>query len=240
LKTKVWHAIITSVAARETEFSAAVEDYAKAIYALQGRGGGAVSTTALAERLGVTAGSASGMMRKLDEQGLVTHVPYRGVQLTARGTRLALEVLRHHRLLELYLAESLGVPWDRVHDEAEVLEHVLSEDLEQLIDAKLGNPTHDPHGDPIPSADLVLREEPTESLAALEPGATGTFVRVSDSDPEMLRYLAERGIAPGDTLRVEEKQPFGGPLFVTFGAHVHVLGGRLAGAMRVRTECEAA
>jgi DtxR family Mn-dependent transcriptional regulator len=216
-----------------------VEDYAKAIYALQGRGGGAVSTTALADRLGVTAGSASGMMRKLDEQGLVTHVPYRGVQLTARGTRLALEVLRHHRLLELYLAESLGVPWDRVHDEAEVLEHVLSEDLEQLIAAKLGNPTHDPHGDPIPSADLVLREEATESLAALEPGATGTFVRVSDSDPEMLRYLAERGIAPGDPLRVEEKQPFGGPLFVTFGNNVQVLGGRLAGAMRVRTEREA-
>jgi DtxR family transcriptional regulator, Mn-dependent transcriptional regulator len=240
LKTKVWHAIITSVAARETEFSAAVEDYAKAIYALQGRGGGAVSTTALAERLGVTAGSASGMMRKLDEQGLVTHVPYRGVQLTARGTRLALEVLRHHRLLELYLAESLGVPWDRVHDEAEVLEHVLSEDLEKLIAAKLGNPTHDPHGDPIPSADLVLREEATESLAALEPGATGTFVRVSDSDPEMLRYLAQRGIAPGDALRVEEKQPFGGPLFVSFGSDVHVLGGRLAGAMRVRTERGAA
>jgi DtxR family Mn-dependent transcriptional regulator len=217
-----------------------VEDYAKAIYALQGRGGGAVSTTALAERLGVTAGSASGMMRKLDEQGLVTHVPYRGVRLTARGTRVALEVLRHHRLLELYLAESLGVPWDRVHDEAEVLEHVLSEDLEELIAAKLGNPTHDPHGDPIPSADLVLLEEPTESLAALEPGATGTFVRVSDSDPEMLRYLAERGIAPGDCLRVEEKQPFSGPLFVSFGDDVHVLGGRLAGAMRVRLECEAA
>jgi DtxR family Mn-dependent transcriptional regulator len=222
------------VAARETEFSPAVEDYAKAIYALQGRGDCAVSTTALAERLGVTPGSASGMMRKLDEQGLVTHEPYRGVRLTARGTRLALEVLRHHRLLELYLAESLGVPWDRVHDEAEVLEHVLSEDLEALIAAKLGNPTHDPHGDPIPSAELVMPEEPTESLASLEPGDTGTLVRVSDSDPEMLRYLAERGIAPGSMLRVEEKQPFGGPLFVSFGADVHVLGGKLAGAMRVR------
>jgi DtxR family Mn-dependent transcriptional regulator len=211
-----------------------VEDYAKAIYALQGRGDGAVSTNALAERLGVTAASASGMVRKLDEQGLVTHVPYRGVSLTATGTRLALEVLRHHRLLELYLAETLGVPWDRVHDEAEVLEHVLSEDLEALIAAKLGNPTHDPHGDPIPSAELELAEEPTECLASLEPGAEGTFVRVSDSDPEMLRYLAERGIAPGDPLRVEDKQPFGGPLFVTFGDHLHVLGGQLAGAMRVR------
>ncbi len=221
------------MAARETVFTPAIEDYAKAIYALQ-RGDHAVSTTALAERLGVTAASASGMVRKLDEHGLVTHVPYRGVRLTEQGTRLALEVLRHHRLLELYLAESLGVPWDRVHEEAEVLEHVLSEDLEALIAAKLGNPTHDPHGDPIPSADLQMPEEPTESLASLEPGACGTFVRVSDSDPEMLRYLAERHIAPGAAVRVEDKQPFGGPLFVAINEQTHVLGGKLAGAMRVR------
>jgi DtxR family Mn-dependent transcriptional regulator len=214
-------------------FSPAVEDYAKAIYALQ-RGDGAVSTTALAERLGVTAASASGMVRKLDEHGLVTHVPYRGVRLTATGTRLALEVLRHHRLLELYLSESLGVPWDRVHEEAEVLEHVLSEELEALIAAKLGNPTHDPHGDPIPSADLEMPDEPTRSLAELEPGSQGTFVRVSDSDPEMLRYLAEREIAPGAEVRVEDKQPFGGPLFVAINDQTHVLGGTLAAAMRVR------
>jgi DtxR family transcriptional regulator, Mn-dependent transcriptional regulator len=214
-------------------FSPAVEDYAKAIYALQ-RGDGAVSTTALAERLGVTAASASGMVRKLDEHGLVTHVPYRGVKLTDAGTRLALEVLRHHRLLELYLSESLGVPWDRVHEEAEVLEHVLSEELEALIAAKLGHPTHDPHGDPIPSADLQMPEEETACLAELEPGTSGTFVRVSDSDPEMLRYLAERKIAPGAEVRVEDKQPFGGPLFVAIDNQTHVLGGRLAGAMRVR------
>ena len=222
------------MAARETEFSAATEDYAKAIYALQQRGRGAVTTTALAERLGVTAASASGMVRKLDEQGLVTHVPYKGVRLTAAGTRLALEVVRHHRLLELFLAEKLGVPWDRVHDEAEVLEHVLSEDLEALIAAKLGDPTHDPHGDPIPSADLELPDEQTSSLAALDPGARGTFVRVSDADPEMLRYLSERGIAPGDDIEVEDKQPFGGPLFVTFNGTRHVLGGTLATAMQVR------
>jgi DtxR family Mn-dependent transcriptional regulator len=221
------------VATRETAFSPAVEDYAKAIYSLQ-RGDLAVSTTALAERLGVTSASASEMVRKLDEHRLVTHVPYHGVRLTEEGTRLALEVLRHHRLLELYLAESLGVPWDRVHEEAEVLEHVLSEDLEALIAAKLGNPTHDPHGDPIPTADLQMPEEPTEALAELEPGACGTFVRVSDSDPEMLRYLAELGIAPGDAVRVEDKQPFGGPLFVAINDRKHVLGGTLAGAMRVR------
>jgi DtxR family Mn-dependent transcriptional regulator len=223
------------VATRQAEFSPAVEDYAKAIYALQDRCDGAVSTTALADRLGVTPASASGMVRKLGEQGLVTHEPYRGVRLTTAGTRLALEVLRHHRLLELYLAETLGVPWDRVHDEAEVLEHVLSDDLEALIAAKLGHPTHDPHGDPIPTVDLTLPEEPTESLSALEPGAEGIFVRVSDSDPDMLRYLSQRGIAPGAALRVEDKQPFGGPLFVRLRGEVHVLGGRLAAAMRIRT-----
>lgn len=221
------------MAARETVFSPAVEDYAKAIYQLGERCEGTVSTNALAERLDVTPASASGMVRKLDELGLVAHVPYKGVRLTDAGARVALEMLRHHRLLELYLAEALGVPWDRVHDEAEVLEHVLSEDLEALIAAKLGNPTRDPHGDPIPSADLVIEEEATESLAALAPGAAGVLVRISDADPEMLRYLAERGIGLGDAFEVLDKQPFDGPLFVRFGASVHVLGGQLARAMRV-------
>jgi DtxR family transcriptional regulator, Mn-dependent transcriptional regulator len=221
------------VAARETEFSAAVEDYAKAIYSLQGDEKEAVSTTALAERLGVTPASASGMVRKLDEHGLVRHVPYRGVRLTETGERLALEVVRHHRLLETYLARSLDVPWDRVHAEAEVLEHVLSEDLEALIAAKLGNPTHDPHGDPIPSVDLVMPADATRCLTTLEAGDEGTFARVSDADPAMLRYLSQLGITPGARLRVQSKQPFGGPLFVAIGEDVHALGGELAAAMRV-------
>src|SRR3954464_12781866 len=157
--------------------TSAVEDYAKAIYALEGRCEGAVSTNALADRLGVTPASASSMVKKLDGLGLVSHVPYRGVQLTGAGTKVALEVIRHHRLLERYLAEELGVPWDRVHDEAEVLEHVLSEELEALIADKLGHPTRDPHGDPIPSADLIIDEERTETLAAAEPGTRGVFVR---------------------------------------------------------------
>jgi DtxR family Mn-dependent transcriptional regulator len=215
------------------EATSAVEDYAKAIYALEERGEGAVSTNALAARLGVTPGSASGMVRRLDEMGLVTHVPYKGVQLTPAGARLALEVLRHHRLLELYLAEALDVPWDRVHAEAEVLEHVLSEELEELIAAKLGDPTVDPHGDPIPSRDLEMPETETAALQSLAPGQTGTFVRVSDSDPEMLRYLSQRGISPGDAFAVVDKQPFDGPLFVRFGDETHVLGGALARAMRV-------
>jgi DtxR family Mn-dependent transcriptional regulator len=218
------------------EVSSTVQDYAKAIYSLERRrAGGAVTTNALAERLGVSAASASSMVKKLDGLGLVQHVPYKGVVLTERGAKVALEVLRHHRLLERYLAEELGVPWDRVHDEAEVLEHVLSEELEELIAVKLGHPTIDPHGDPIPTADLEIEEHATLSMEMLEVGDTGRFVRISDSDPEMLRYLGARGIAPGDTFEVVDKQPFGGPLFARFGAtaDVHPLGGRLAAAMRV-------
>jgi DtxR family Mn-dependent transcriptional regulator len=213
--------------------TSAVEDYAKAIYALETRGDAAVSTTALAERLSVTAASASSMVKKLAEMGLVEHERYRGVRLTPEGVKVALEVLRHHRLLEVYLAKELGVPWDRVHDEAEVLEHVLSEELEALIAAKLGHPTRDPHGDPIPTVDGRIDETPTKALRDLEQGARGVFVRVSDSDPEMLRYLAERGIAPGAAFEIIEKQPFDGPLFARFGDEVHILGGALAGAMRV-------
>ncbi|MBV9684345.1 MAG: metal-dependent transcriptional regulator [Solirubrobacterales bacterium] len=213
--------------------SQAIEDYTKAIYALERRDCEPVSTNALAERLGVTPASASGMVKRLGELGLVEHQPYRGVSLTEDGRRVALEVMRHHRLLELYLVETLGVPWDRVHQEAEVLEHVLSEELEELIAVKLGDPTHDPHGDPIPTRELTIEEGTTHSLQSLEPGMKGTFARVSDSDPEMLRFLAERGIAPGDHLEVIEKQPFEGPLFVRFGHRVQVLGGALARAMRV-------
>jgi DtxR family Mn-dependent transcriptional regulator len=222
---------------KQERVSAAVEDYAKAIYALESRvPGSAVSTNALADRMGVTPASASNMVKKLDSLGLVSHVPYHGVQLTPAGAKVALEVLRHHRLLELYLAETLGVPWDRVHDEAEILEHVLSEELEELIAAKLGDPTHDPHGDPIPTRDGKVAEGTTESLQALESGAAGRFVRVSDSDPAMLRYLGERGIAPGADFEVMDKQPFDGPLFVRFGDEVHVIGGALAHAMRVEVK----
>jgi DtxR family transcriptional regulator, Mn-dependent transcriptional regulator len=213
--------------------STAVEDYTKAIYALQERGFEAVSTNAIAERLGVTAASASGMVKRLGELGLVIHEPYHGVSLTESGRNVALEVIRHHRLLELYLVQSLGVPWDRVHEEAEVLEHVLSEELEELIARQLGDPTHDPHGDPIPTRELQIEERSTQSLESLDAGTRGTFARVSDSDPEMLRYLADKGIAPGDELEVIERQPFGGPLFVRFGDQVHPLGGELARAMRV-------
>ena len=223
-------------AAERLRPSDAMEDYAKAIYALAHGPNGTVATTALAARLSVTPASASAMVKRLAERGLVEHVPYRGARLTPEGERVALEVLRHHRLLELYLAEHLGVPWDAVHDEAESLEHAISEDLEARIAAKLGHPTHDPHGDPIPDADLRIEEVATRSLADLHPGDAGLFVRVSDSDPEMLRYLDGRGVRLGDRLEVVERQPFDGPLDVRVGDAVHVLGGRLAAAMRVEAD----
>ena len=213
--------------------SPAIDDYAKAIFALQSRGEVPVSTSALAERLGITPGSVSAMLKRLGELGLVTHEPYRGVRLTDDGRRVALEVIRHHRLLERFLADALGMPWDRVHAEAEVLEHVLSDELEELIANKLGNPASDPHGDPIPSADLELSEPSTRSMDSLVRGDRGVFVRVSDSDPEMLRYLAGCGILPGERFEVRDHQPFGGPLFVLFGKREHAIGGRLAAAMRV-------
>jgi DtxR family transcriptional regulator, Mn-dependent transcriptional regulator len=225
------------MAAADPRHTDAIQDYAKAIYALQRRAGDApVATNDLAERLSVTPASVSAMLKRLAERDLVEHVPYKGVLLTDDGRRLALEVLRHHRLLELYLVEHLGVPWDRVHEEAEALEHVLSEDLEARIAAKLGHPTHDPHGDPIPDADLRIDEGHTRPLDTLGPGATGRFVRVSDADPEMLRYLDERGVPLGAELEVVERQPFEGPLTVRFGDRLHTLGGRLASAMRVELD----
>ncbi len=207
------------------ELSASIEDYAKAIYALEERHGVA-STTALAERLGVSAPAVSAMVKKLASLGYVSHVPYRGVKLTDEGRKVALEVLRHHRLLETYLVEELGVPWDRVHAEAEVLEHVLSEGLEERIAAKLGEPTHDPHGDPIPAVDGTVVEPATVALAALSTGDRGRFVRVSDSDPKLLRELATLGIRPGIDVEIV-------PGGVRAGSVTHRLRPKLARVMRV-------
>jgi DtxR family transcriptional regulator, Mn-dependent transcriptional regulator len=217
------------------DLTVAVQDYAKAIYTLETRHGSA-STSELAALLKVRAGSVSGMLRKLSALGLVEHERYRGVRLTDRGRGVALEVIRHHRLLELFLVESLGMTWDEVHAEAEVLEHALSEELEELIASKLGNPTVDPHGDPIPSRELELPETSDPTLSELEPGEAATFVQISDSDPEMLRFLGERWIVPGTRLELVERQPFDGPLFVRVGRKVHPLGVTLARAMRVRRE----
>jgi DtxR family transcriptional regulator, Mn-dependent transcriptional regulator len=217
----------------ERRYPEGAENYAKAIYQLQSGIEGAVGTGAIAERLGVTPASASAMLRRLSDERLLTHTPYHGVRLTDSGEQLALEVIRHHRLIELFLAEVLGMPWDRVHAEAEVLEHHISEELEELIAAKLGEPARDPHGDPIPSRELDLASDDSVPLAQLEPGEAATFVRVSDRDSEMLRYLDERGIHPGARLRVNRREPFGGPVMVEVDGREHPLGDALVGRMRV-------
>ena len=217
--------------------SEAIEDYAKAIYALALRHDGPVGTSELAERLGVTPATATAMLKRLDDRGLVRHRRYKGVTLTPEGERLALEVIRHHRLIESYLSEALGMSWDRVHAEAEVLEHYISEELEALIAAKLGEPIHDPHGDPIPGPDLALPDdEDTRPLADLEPGESALFARVSDSDPEMLRFLDQRGIRPGVRLGVKGREPFGGPLVVEVAGSEHALGGELVERIIVSEE----
>jgi DtxR family Mn-dependent transcriptional regulator len=193
--------------------SQAAEDYLKAIYKLQSDAG-KVSTSALAEYLGVAPPSATNMIGRLVESGLLRHDRYRGVELTDSGARTALEVIRHHRLWELFLAESLKVPLERVHAEAERLEHTLSEDLEEHLDRALGHPTVDPHGDPIPGKDGSVAVTSRQTLADVEVGWPARITRVPDSDPSLLRYLSERGLLPGAHVTVTRKEPFGGPIFV--------------------------
>ena len=221
---------------RQRTTNEGAENYAKAIYHLQGRGKDAVHTSAVADRLGVTPASASAMLKRLSDEGLVDYEPYHGARLTSNGELVALETIRHHRLIELFLAEVLGMPWDRVHEEAEVLEHHISEELEELIATKLGQPQLDPHGDPIPDRDLAISKDNSVSLTELEPGERGTFTRVSDSDASMLRYLAAREIHPGAGLLVKGREPFGGPVMVEIAGRTHPLGAELAESMRITRE----
>ncbi len=213
--------------------SSAAEDYVKAIYSLTHRDRTPASTTDLAARLELSPGSVSTMVKRLDDAGLVDHVPYQGVRLTRAGERLALGVIRRHRLLELFLTTSLGIPWEDVHRYAEALEHAASDELIEIIAEKLGDPTADPHGDPIPTRELSMDERDTDNLASLEPGERGTVVRVSDSDPEMLRYLTEQGIGIGAEVEMVGRQPFDGPCEIRIGEHTRTLGLRLARAMQV-------
>ena len=197
--------------------SPAAEDYLKALWHLAaGRGvsDGVVSTTALAERLDVSAASATNMLKRLDGMGLVGYVPYRGGSLTDAGRKVALEVIRHHRLLETYLSEALGVPWDQVHDEAEILEHVLSEGLEDRIASHLGDPTVDPHGHPIPTKDGAMPSISGRSLWTVEHGEHAAVDRVPDDQPEALRWLDSIGLRPGVKVEITGRGPVEGPLFV--------------------------
>lgn len=214
--------------------TSAAEDFLKAVLELQ-RGEGRPTTNGLAERLGVTAPTATAMAKKLDEQGLVERTPYRGVTLTRRGRLVALEVLRHHRLLERYLVETLGMPLDEVHVEADRLEHVLSEAVEQRIDEALGFPTHDPHGDPIPDRELRLADDPLpeRTLASLEQGERSTVTRVPDGDGAVLRYLGDLELVPGAQVEIVLKAPFGGPVTVRVQGADHALARDLAGSIGV-------
>jgi DtxR family transcriptional regulator, Mn-dependent transcriptional regulator len=199
--------------------SIAEQDYLKQIYLLQ-EDSGRATTQMLADRLGVKAPSVTAMIKRLaeDEAGpLVSHTPYHGVQLTERGVAVALEMLRHHRLIELFLSELLGVPWDRVHEDADRLEHVLSEDLEERIASKLGDPTVDPHGDPIPSRDGVILERDLLRLPEMPAGTAGTVSRIDQQDGEVLQYLASLGLNLGARVGLVEVAPFGGVVTVRVG-----------------------
>jgi DtxR family Mn-dependent transcriptional regulator len=207
--------------------SQTAEDYLKEIYKLQSQEGKA-TTSALAERVGVAPPSATAMLKKLAALGLVEHERYRGVRLTTAGEKAAIEVIRHHRLLEQYLAETLGLPIDQVHAEADRLEHALSEELEARIDASLGFPTHDPHGDPIPDANLELPSSERRVLADLREGEHAIVRRVPDQDTELLRYLAGLDLLPGESVELVRRAPFGGPVTVLTRDSEHAIARELA------------
>lgn len=207
------------------------QDYLKAIYSLS-KTEPSVPTSAIASRLGVSPASVTAMIKRLAAQGYLTYHRYKGVSLTEQGQALALEVVRHHRLLETYLHRSLGMPWDKVHAEAEVLEHVISEDLEDLIAGLLGDPTRDPHGDPIPPKRGPYEEISHRPLAQIQSGQA-VIERVSDEDPEALRYLSALGLVPGAVITVKGGEPFGGPMWIQVGSRKRAVGRELASAIYV-------
>ena len=215
--------------------SQAMEDYLKAIYKLHERNV-QVPTSALADYMGVAPASVTNMCKKLAELNLLNYEPYRGVKFTATGEKLALEIVRHHRLIELYLAEALGVPWDRVHEEAEKLEHVISEDLEDRMAAALGDPQFDPHGAPIPSRSGIVSKPNSGRLVDMQVNNELVVVEVDDDDPELLRYLGELGLYPGTRITLIACAPFDGPLTLNIGDNEYNLGYRAAKAILVATE----
>lgn len=212
--------------------SQAMQDYLKAIYKLQERDE-QVPTSALAEILGVAPASVTNMCKKLAELRLVEYEPYQGVKFTPTGKKLALEIVRHHRLIELYLAEALNVPWDRVHEEAEKLEHVISEDLEERMAAALGDPLFDPHGAPIPSRTGMIDQPPSGRLVDMRAGDRLIVVEVDDHDPALLRYLGTMGLYPGTQIQLLACAPFDGPLTLCVGEDQHSLGYQAARSILV-------
>ncbi len=220
------------VHATENPLTPAHEDYLKAIYLLAADGE-PVSNSALAQHMGFAAASATNMVKKLAELHLVTHEPYRGVELTDMGRQVALEVLRHHRLIELFLHETLDMSWDRVHEEADKLEHVISEAMEDAMAAVLGNPTIDPHGDPIPSKEGHIDKTPGFLLTSAPIGETLRLIRVLTQDPDRLCYLGSLGLYPDTPVILRERAPFNGPLLLEVQGQPHALAFEMAEQLQV-------
>jgi DtxR family transcriptional regulator, Mn-dependent transcriptional regulator len=211
--------------------SGPVEDYLKAIYELERTG--VAETNAIAALLDIAPASVSGMVRRLADQGLITHERYHGARLTASGRRAALKTIRRHRVIESYLTSALGYSWDRVHDEAERLEHAASDELIDRMAAAIGEPSTDPHGAPIPARDLTLEEREVVPLGSLAEGDSARVERVSDDDADRLRYLAELGIVPGANVQVMGLEPYGGPITLLVGTSQRSIGPELAGQILV-------
>lgn len=211
-----------------------IEDYLKAIYSLR-QANEPVRTVALAEHLNVKPPTVTAMLKTLADLNLIRYEPYRGVELTASGEQIALEIVRHHRLIELYLVKALGFSWDEVHDEAEILEHFISEKLENRIAEYLGNPTRDPHGDPIPALDGTLPDQTANSLADFAPPQTVRVVRVRDQTADRLRYLAELGLVPDAIIKIVASEPFDGPVTIKIGCRPTALDRRLAYSILVES-----
>lgn len=207
--------------------SQSVEDYLKAIYILETEGNGA-TTTNIAETLNISSASVTNMLKRLSGMNFIEHKSYKGATLTEAGEKIALEILRHHRLLELYLQEVMGYSWDEVHDEAEKLEHHISEQFEDKIAELLDHPTHDPHGDPIPSKDGVVPEMASLALTDAELEVSYIIGRVRDQDPELLRYLEKTGIIPGVKLTILKKDPFEGPVQIRLEQEEKTIGFKIA------------
>ena len=215
------------VAARAEPLTRSVEDYLKAIYHLA-RSGQPASTSDIAGQLGLSAPSVSGMIRRLSEHGWLEHVPYRGVALTEEGRRVALRMIRRHRLIEAYLVACLGYSWDTVHEEAERLEHAVSDVLVERMAQALGDPRFDPHGDPIPASDGTMDELVYTPLTDVAVGDPVVIRRVGTSQPDRLRFLEQTGLTPGIRVTVLARQPFHGPLTLKLGETEQVIGHELA------------
>lgn len=225
-------------ALQQETLTRSVEDYLKAIYRLSPQGR-AASTSEIAHRLELSPASVSGMVKRLSEQGLLEHVPYKGVQLTAGGRRAALRMLRRHRLIEAYLVAFLGYTWDTVHDEAERLEHAVSDTMVERMAAVLGNPAVDPHGDPIPTPEGDIHEPVSIPLSEVPAGTSVEIRQVEESQPERLRYIASLGLRPGVRVTVLDRQPFHGPITIEAAGQTHVLGNELGQVVRCASDDDA-